>query len=98
MSRGGQPLTRVQRNIMAYLTVFDGKQGYMPTFEEIAAHFGYGSIATVHEHLANLERKGWIARVYNKSRAITILHPVVDGGGAEDVGSTVGNPATGHVG
>jgi repressor LexA len=30
-------------------------------------------LATVHEHLTNLERKGYIKRSYNESRAIEIL-------------------------
>ena len=30
-------------------------------------------MATVHEHLTNLERKGYIRRSYNESRAIEIL-------------------------
>jgi repressor LexA len=30
-------------------------------------------LATVHEHLSNLERKGYIKRNYNESRAIEIL-------------------------
>ena len=30
-------------------------------------------MATVHEHLSNLERKGYIKRSYNESRAIEIL-------------------------
>ena len=44
-----------------------------PSFEEIAGQFNYNSLATVHEHLSNLERKGYIKRSYNESRAIEIL-------------------------
>ena len=47
--------------------------GYAPSFEEIAEQFNYNSLATVHEHLSNLERKGYIKRSYNESRAIEIL-------------------------
>jgi repressor LexA len=49
------------------------QNGYAPSFEEIAEHFNYNSLATVHEHLSNLERKGYIKRSYNESRAIEIL-------------------------
>ena len=48
-------------------------EGYAPSFEEIAGQFNYNSLATVHEHLTNLERKGYIKRTYNESRAIEIL-------------------------
>src|SRR5262249_61322431 len=49
--------------------------GYAPTLEEIGAHFGLSSLATVHKHLSNLESKGLIARKWNLSRAIEITPP-----------------------
>ncbi len=66
-------LTKRQREILNYLTVYTEQNGYAPSFEEIASNFGYNSLATVHEHLSNLERKGYIKRSYNESRAIEIL-------------------------
>jgi repressor LexA len=67
------PLTKRQRQILDYLTNYGSEHGYAPSFEEIAQHFNYNSLATVHEHLSNLERKGYIKRSYNESRAIEIL-------------------------
>ena len=67
------PLTKRQREILDYLSEYAEKQGYAPSFEEIAEKFDYSSLATVHEHLSNLERKGYIKRSYNESRAIEIL-------------------------
>jgi repressor LexA len=67
------PLTKRQREILNYLGAYSDANGYAPSFEEIAAHFNYNSLATVHEHLSNLERKGYIKRSYNESRAIEIL-------------------------
>ena len=67
------PLTKRQREILNYLTLYSEQNGYAPSFEEIAEHFNYNSLATVHEHLSNLERKGFIKRSYNESRAIQIL-------------------------
>jgi repressor LexA len=67
------PLTKRQREILSYLASYVGDNGYAPSFEEIAAKFNYSSLATVHEHLSNLERKGCIKRSYNESRAIEIL-------------------------
>ena len=66
-------LTKRQREILTYLTDYSGENGYAPSFEEIANRFGYSSLATVHEHLSNLERKGYIKREYNESRAIEVL-------------------------
>ena len=67
------PLTKRQREILNYLTLYSEQKGYAPSFEEIANNFNYNSLATVHEHLSNLERKGYIKRSYNESRAIEIL-------------------------
>ncbi len=67
------PLTKRQREILDYLTEYIGDHGYAPSFEEIAAAMKYGSLATVHEHLSNLERKGVIKRSYNESRSIEVL-------------------------
>jgi repressor LexA len=67
------PLTKRQREILDYLCTYTEQNGYAPSFEEIAEQFDYHSLATVHEHLSNLERKGYIKRSYNESRAIEIL-------------------------
>jgi repressor LexA len=67
------PLTKRQREILDYLSTYEASNGYAPRFEEIARQFNYNSLATVHEHLSNLERKGYIKRSYNESRAIEIL-------------------------
>ena len=67
------PLTKRQREILTYLTTYSEQNGFAPSFEEIAEQFDYNSLATVHEHLTNLERKGYIKRSYNESRAIEIL-------------------------
>ena len=67
------PLTKRQREILDFLGSYEEQHGYAPSFEEIAEQFNYNSLATVHEHLSNLERKGYIKRAYNESRAITIV-------------------------
>src|SRR5690606_15497170 len=69
------PLTRRQREILDFLTSSIEGQGYAPSLEEIAEQFGYQSLATVHEHLTNLEAKGCIRRSYNESRSIEVLPP-----------------------
>ncbi|MBX9854134.1 MAG: transcriptional repressor LexA [Gemmatimonadaceae bacterium] len=67
------PLTKRQREILSFLSEYNEVNGFAPSFEEIASRFNYNSLATVHEHLTNLERKGYIKRSYNESRAIEIL-------------------------
>ncbi|KPK82302.1 MAG: hypothetical protein AMS25_02945 [Gemmatimonas sp. SM23_52] len=63
-------LTKRQREILDFIESFIQSSGYSPSFEEIAQFFGYRSLATVHEHLTNLERKGYIRRSYNESRSV----------------------------
>ena len=67
------PLTKRQKEILDYIEGFIGERGYAPSFEEIAEQFGYSSLATVHEHLSNLERKGYIRKSYNESRSIELV-------------------------
>lgn len=69
------PLTRRQSEILEFLRSHIGERGYAPSFEEIAERFAFQSLATVHEHLTNLERKGYIRRSYNESRSIEVLPP-----------------------
>jgi repressor LexA len=68
-------LTKRQNEILRYLQDHIRDKGYAPSFEEIAEQFDFKSLATVHEHLTNLERKGYITRTRNESRAIEILPP-----------------------
>lgn len=77
------PLTKRQREVLSYLEGYIGEHGYAPSFEEIANRFSFQSLATVHEHLSNLERKGVIRRTYNESRSIEIVPPAGMSGASE---------------
>jgi repressor LexA len=65
-------LTRRQKEILDFIESFLDARGYSPSFEEIAGFFQYRSLATVHEHLSNLEAKGYIRKNYNESRSIEL--------------------------
>jgi repressor LexA len=67
------PLTRRQKQILDVIQTYIAQQGYAPSFEEIAEQFAFRSLATVHEHLTNLERKGYILRAHNESRSIEVV-------------------------
>jgi repressor LexA len=77
------PVTRRQREILDFIAGHLDAKGYAPSFEEIARQFGFHSLATVHEHLTNLERKGYIRRAHNESRAIEIIPPKGQTGATE---------------
>jgi hypothetical protein len=68
-----QPLTKRQREILDYLQEFIQQYGYAPSLEEIGRRFGLSSLATVHKHLTNLEEKGFIRRLWNRSRSVELL-------------------------
>jgi repressor LexA len=67
------PLTKRQKEILDYIQGYIEAHGYAPSYEEIAAYFRYSSLATVHEHLENLKRKGYIRKSYNESRSIELV-------------------------
>jgi repressor LexA len=66
-------LTKRQKELVDYLDAYILKSGYAPTLEEIGQHFGLSSLATIHKHLTNLERKGMIRRKWNRSRALEVV-------------------------
>ena len=52
-------LTKRQKEVLNYLVAFMNKNGYSPSFEEIAHALKLTSLATVHKHLSTLEKKGF---------------------------------------
>jgi repressor LexA len=68
-------LTRRQREIFDYVCSFIDEHGYSPSLEEIGAHFGLSSVATVHKHVQHLVEKGLLRKSWNRSRSV---EPVAD--------------------
>jgi repressor LexA len=68
-------ITRRQRQLYDFISEFVQKNGYSPSYEEIRVALGLNSLATVHKHVSNLEKKGLLTRDYNRSRSIDLLPP-----------------------
>ncbi len=68
-------VTRRQKEVLDFLEAFVTRNGYSPSFEEIARGMELKSLATVHKHITNLEKKGLLDRVHNRSRSIDLLPP-----------------------
>jgi repressor LexA len=68
-------ITRRQRELYDFLSRFVSEHGYSPSYEEIKEGMGLSSLATVHKHVSNLEKKGLLKRDYNRSRSIDVLPP-----------------------
>ena len=66
-------ITKRQRQVYDFLHDFIQRNGYSPSFEEIGDGLGLSSLATVHKHISNLEKKGLLKRDYNRSRSIDVL-------------------------
>jgi repressor LexA len=66
-------ITRRQKEVLDFLSAFTHKNGYSPSFEEIAAGLGLNSLATVHKHITNLQAKGMLQREHNRSRSIDVV-------------------------
>lgn len=62
-----------QKQILGFLNEYIGKFGHAPTLVEIAKHLGVKSLATVHEHLAALEKKGLIKKSGGLVRSIELI-------------------------
>jgi len=68
-------ITKRQREIYDFIARFVAEHGYSPSFEEIGEGTDLSSLATVHKHITNLEKKGLLKRDYNCSRSIDLLPP-----------------------
>ena len=68
-------ITRRQKEVVDFISGFVQRNGYSPSFEEIAHGLGLKSLATVHKHITNLQKKGLLQRAHNRSRSIDILPP-----------------------
>src|SRR6202022_3679402 len=72
---GGMAITRRQHEVYDFISRFVAEHGYSPSFEEIGKGLDLNSLATVHKHISNLEKKGLLTRDYNRSRSIDLLPP-----------------------
>lgn len=62
-----------QRQILDFISQYIQSNGYSPTLQEIADALGVKSLATVHEHLQAMEKKGIIKRYEGTVRGLEIL-------------------------
>ncbi|MDD6323513.1 MAG: transcriptional repressor LexA [Bacilli bacterium] len=68
-----EKLTKRQADVLNYVKNFIVSHGYPPTVREIGRALDISSPATIHAHLANLEKKGFIKKEGSKNRAIELL-------------------------
>ena len=66
-------LTKKQDEILQCIKNCILKKGYPPSVREIGAAVGLSSTSSVHSHLENLEKKGYIRKDPSKPRTIEIV-------------------------
>lgn len=66
-------LSKRQAEIFDFVLKYADKHGYPPTVREIGEAVGLASPSTVHAHLANLERAGYLRRDPTKPRALEVV-------------------------
>ncbi|MCD7778762.1 MAG: winged helix-turn-helix transcriptional regulator, partial [Clostridiales bacterium] len=67
-----EKLTNKQQRIYDYIKKYIEEYNIPPTIREICDSVGLTSSSTVHTHLANLEKKGYIIRKKSKNRYMEI--------------------------
>jgi repressor LexA len=91
MSKKAPVIYSRQAQILDFIRQHMESTGYAPTLRQIATSIGVNSLATVHEHLASLVRKGLLKRTGGRLRKMEILAPVA----ASNEGFTV--PILGYI-
>lgn len=64
-----EAITPKQKLVYDYIHQFEAEQGFAPSQNEIATHFGFKSLGTVQDYLNRLSRAGFILRPKYGTRA-----------------------------
>lgn len=65
-------LTKRQKEVFDFVKKSSEKKGYAPSLEEIQKHFKLASVSTAHFHITKLQNNGYLNKVENKARAISV--------------------------
>lgn len=65
-------LTQRKMEVLNFIKDFSKKKGYSPSLEEIQKRLKLASVSTAHFHVAKLKDGGYLNKVDNKARAISI--------------------------
>ncbi|MBI2415835.1 MAG: transcriptional repressor LexA [Candidatus Kerfeldbacteria bacterium] len=78
-------LTKRKKQLLDCIKAFQLKHGYFPTLEEISRKLKLRSVATVHQHLSELEQLGMLQRGFGRARDMRLLSN-------DSIASTVAEP------
>lgn len=74
-SRKPAALTPKQLRVLTYLRDFSRARGYAPTMQEMADEFKVSKV-TVFEHVAALQKKGYLKRSRHKARSLQLRETI----------------------
>lgn len=90
-------LTPKQKAILDYIQGFSGENGFAPSQQEIAKHFGFKSLGTVQNYLIRLERHGFLRKAWNAKRGMEVLRDrQFEESGIPFLGSSTTTPFNSH--
>jgi len=66
-------LTPKQKNVLDFIMQFTGENGFAPTLEGIAQHFGLSSVGTVQQYIQALKSKGYLLKKSHVARGLQVV-------------------------
>ena len=90
-------LTPRQRKVLRVIREWVDEHGYPPSVREIGDAVGLTSTSSVHHQLRTLERKGYLRRDPNRTRAVDVRHPDDAPAAAEVAEPAEERPAAAYV-
>jgi repressor LexA len=65
-------ITDRQNEVLTFISIFTEQNSFPPTVREISEHFGI-SLRAVQDHIAALQKKGYLSQCQKRSRSIRVL-------------------------
>jgi len=71
------PLSPRQEQLLRLIEAAVQKQGFVPSYRELARAMRITDVRAIAEHIMALERKGYLRRIPGRKRALEILQPLL---------------------
>jgi len=73
------PLTKKEKMILEFIRVYSELHGFSPSLYDIAEHFELRAVSTVHEHIGNLKKKGYVIKEASQARSLQLIDATLAG-------------------
>lgn len=65
-------LTKKQKQVFDFINIYISENGISPTIEEIRKKLKLKAISTIHEHINSLKKKGYLSKLENSARSLSL--------------------------